>query len=50
MDKWIFYKDAEKQWRWQRFSRNHRIVGAASQGYRLRRSCLANARRNGYKT
>jgi uncharacterized protein YegP (UPF0339 family) len=32
-DKWDFYKDSAKEWRWRRTSPNGNIVGASTQGY-----------------
>lgn len=48
MDKWEFYQDAKKEWRWRRVAPNGRIVGASSQGYVNKSDCIENARRNGY--
>lgn len=47
-DKWEFYQDAAKGWRWRRTAPNGNIVGASTQGYANRADCIANARRNGY--
>jgi len=47
-DKWEFYKDNSKEWRWRRTANNGRIVGASSQGYVNRLDCVDNAKRNGY--
>ena len=47
-DKWTFYKDQRKEWRWKRQAPNGRIVGASSEGYKNRLDCFANAERNGY--
>ena len=47
-DKWEFYQDPQKQWRWRRTSPNGNIVGASSQGYANKSDCIANAQRNGY--
>lgn len=46
-DKWTFYKDRKKEWRWRRVAANGRVVGAASEGYKHRVDCVANAKRNG---
>jgi uncharacterized protein YegP (UPF0339 family) len=43
-----FYKDKAGEWRWRRRALNGRIVGASTEGYKLRRDCVANAKRNGY--
>jgi len=48
-DKWEFYQDAKKEWRWRRTASNGRIVGASTEGYSSRANCLANAQRNGYQ-
>ena len=48
-DKWEFYQDPNKEWRWRRIASNGRIVGSSSQGYVNRNDCVANARRNGYQ-
>ena len=48
MDTWKIYKDAQGEWRWTRTAPNGKIVGAATEGYKNRVDCLANARRNGY--
>ena len=48
-DKWDFYKDKKKEWRWKRTASNGRIVGAASEGYKNRIDCIANAQRNGFE-
>jgi uncharacterized protein YegP (UPF0339 family) len=46
-DQWEFYKDKKKEWRWKRTAGNGRIVGAATEGYKNRLDCIANAERNG---
>ena len=38
-DKWEFYKDAKKQWRWRRTAPNGNIVGASSEGYVNKADC-----------
>lgn len=48
-DRFEFYLDNRGKWRWRRHSSNGRIVGASSQGYVNRQSCVENAKRNGYK-
>ncbi len=48
-DKWEFYKDPEKYWRWRRTAPNGNIVGASTEGYTNKADCLGNARRNGWK-
>ena len=47
-DKWEFFKDRKKEWRWRRVARNGRIVGASSEGYKNRVDCVANAEHNGF--
>ncbi|MBE3570823.1 MAG: DUF1508 domain-containing protein [Bacillales bacterium] len=47
-DKWEFYQDSHKLWRWRRTASNGRIVGSSSQGYVNKSDCIDNARRNGY--
>jgi len=48
-DKWEFYQDSRKEWRWRRIASNGRIVGASSEGYSSRQACIDNATRNGYR-
>lgn len=47
-DKWEFYQDTEREWRWRRIASNGRIVGSSSQGYKNKQDCIDNAKRNGY--
>ena len=47
-DRWVFYKDAVKEWRWKRYAPNNEVVGAASEGYKRKRDAITNAIRNGY--
>ena len=47
-DKFEFYKDRKGEHRWRRRARNGEIVGAATEGYSNKSSCLKNARRAGY--
>lgn len=47
-DKWEFYKDNARMWRWRRVASNGRIVGASTEGYVNKSDCIANARRNDY--
>lgn len=47
-DKWEFYKDSKKEWRWKRTASNGKIVGASSESYVNKSDCIANARRHGY--
>lgn len=48
-EKWDFYKDYAKEWRWQRKTAFGKIVGASPKGYKTRRECLENAKRHGFK-
>lgn len=48
-DKWEFYKDASKQWRWRRTAANGKVVAVASEGYKNKKDAEENARRSGYK-
>jgi uncharacterized protein YegP (UPF0339 family) len=44
MDKVLFYRDNQDEWRWQRKDEgNHREVGAASEGYKRYRDAYDNA-------
>jgi uncharacterized protein YegP (UPF0339 family) len=47
-DKWEFYQDNAEKWRWRRTASKGEIVGASSQGYASKASCIENAKRNGY--
>lgn len=47
-DVWLFYRDADGEWRWRRTSRNHKKVGF-SQGYKSLGECKWNAQRHGYE-
>ncbi len=46
-DKWEFYRDHLRDWRWRRTATNGRIVGASTEGYINRSDCESNARRMG---
>jgi uncharacterized protein YegP (UPF0339 family) len=39
------YKDKAGEWRWKRIAPNNREVGASTEGYKNRRDCEANAKR-----
>ena len=41
-DRIIVYR-SKREWRWKRVSRNGRIVGASSEGYRSKKKCIDNA-------
>ena len=47
-DKWTFYKDKANENRWRRTSKNGKIVGASTEGYKSKGDCQENAQRNGY--
>ncbi len=40
------YKDKRGEFRWRRTASNGEIVGAASEGYKARKDCEANANRD----
>ena len=48
-DTWEIYKDKKGEYRWRRTAKNGERVGAATEGYSARSSCVANAKRNGMK-
>jgi len=48
-DRWEFYRDADRLWRWRRQARNGRIVGAAHLGFDDLADAQANARRFGWQ-
>ncbi len=48
MDKWVFYKDEQQNWRWRRHAPNNKEVGASTEGYSNKRDCITNAERAGY--
>ncbi len=45
-DTWEVYKDKADEWRWKRKASNGQIVGAASEGYKNKSDCIANAKRH----
>ncbi|SIN90122.1 YegP family protein [Halodesulfovibrio marinisediminis] len=47
-DKWEFYKDYAKEWRWRRKNANGKIIGASPRGYKNRQECLENAKQHGF--
>ncbi len=49
-DRWEFYQDARKKWRWRRVAVNGRIIAASTEGYVKRSACVNNARQSGYET
>lgn len=48
-DRWEFYQDARKKWRWRRVAANGRIVAASTEGYVRRSDCIVNATRSGFE-
>lgn len=40
-----FYEDRAGKWRWRLTHNNGEIIGASSQGYVSKKSCIANAQR-----
>lgn len=46
-DKWQFYLDVEKKWRWTRTAPNGEVVASSSQGYTRKQNAMKNAVRNG---
>ena len=47
-DKWDFYKDNNKEWRWRRTVTNGKIVGASSESYKQQADAVSNAEHYGY--
>jgi len=47
-DTWEFYEDKAGEHRWRCTASNGNIVGAATEGYKSKASCVANAERHGY--
>lgn len=48
-DKWEFYQDKKKEWRWRVTCSNGQIIGASSEGYKAKADCIANAKHFGYE-
>ena len=46
-DKWQFYLDVDKKWRWTRIAPNGEIVASSSQSYTRKQNAMKNAVRNG---
>ena len=46
-DRWHIYEDHSGEWRWKRTAPNGEVVGASSEGYVGKSSCIDNAVRNG---
>lgn len=47
-NKFEFYQDTRKEWRWRKISPNGKIIGASSEGFSSRQAAVNNARLNGY--
>lgn len=47
-EKWDFYKDYAKEWRWRRKTASGKTVGASPQGYKSKQKCLDNAKQHGF--
>ena len=47
-DKFEVYQDKKGEYRWRRKASNGQIVGAASEGYKSKKDCEANAARQGW--
>jgi uncharacterized protein YegP (UPF0339 family) len=48
-DRWEFYRDARKKWRWRRVATNGRIIAASTEGYVKRSGCVTNAKKSGFE-
>lgn len=46
-DRFKFYQDRRKEWRWKRYAPNNRTVGSSSEGYKNKSDCIDNAKRVG---
>jgi len=44
-----FYQDSAKEWRWRIIAGNNKVVGASSEGFSSRQAAVKNARMNGYQ-
>lgn len=44
-DKFETYQDKRGEWRWRRIATNGKIVGAACEGYKDKKDCVANMNR-----
>jgi len=47
-DKFHFYRDARKEWRWTLKAPNGEVIGASTEGYKRKKDCVSNAERLGY--
>ena len=45
---WRFYRDQERQWRWQRLSVAQAVVAESTHAYKEYEGCVANAQGQGY--
>ena len=43
-----YYQDKKGEWRWRRKAVNGQVVGASSEGYKVRKDCQHNAKANGW--
>jgi hypothetical protein len=48
-DRWSFYIDESKDWRWRRTSINGMAVAVSAQSFKVRAECEADARHKGWK-
>ena len=46
-DKWIFYLDRTKEWKWRRITKYGGIIGISPESYKNKSDCISNAQRNG---
>ncbi len=49
VDRWKFYKNQKKEWRWKRYAPNNKTVGASTESYKNKKDCESNAKRHGWK-
>lgn len=47
-DKWELYEDKRGEWRWRRTAVNGNVVGASSEGYKVKADAVSNAEHYGY--
>ena len=48
-DRWTFFADEHKDWRWRRTGANGFAAGASAQCFTSRAGCEADARAHGWK-
>jgi hypothetical protein len=48
-DRWSFFIDEAKDWRWRRTSVNGLAVAVSVEGFRVRAQCEEDARKHGWK-